>query len=162
MTTIRTAQSSDVMSSVQTLFREYSASLDVEFCRKEVDGELAGLGTDKAPLRIYLAEDGDTLAGCIALKQLESGAGELARLFVRPEFRKKGVGRMLVDHAEREAASLGMPMIVLHTFEGWQAALALYRALGYDEIPPYQEIDFEGIVWLGKALATVERTADHG
>ena len=159
MTTIRTAQSSDIASSVQTLFREYSASLDVEFCRKEVDGELEGLGTDKAPLRIYLAHEGDALAGCIALKRLESGAGELARLFVRPEFRKHGVGRKLVDHAEQEARVMGMPMLVLHTFGGWQAALALYRALDYTEIPPYQEIDFDGIVWLGKPLAPAERAA---
>ena len=159
MTTIRTAQSSDITSSVQTLFREYSASLDVEFCRKEVDGELAGLGTDQAPLRIYLAHEGDALAGCIALKQMESGAGELARLFVRPEYRRQGVARDLVDHAEGEAQRLGMPNMVLHTFGGWQAAIALYRALGYAEVPPYHEIDFEGIVWLGKPLAPEKRAA---
>lgn len=157
MTTIRTAQSSDITSSVQTLFREYSASLDVEFCRKEVNGELAGLGTDKAPLHIYLAHVGDALAGCIALKRLDTGAGELARLFVRPEFRRRGVARDLVAHAENEARALGMPQVVLHTFGGWQAAIALYRALGYAEIPAYHEIDFEGIVWLGKPLAPESR-----
>ncbi len=57
---------------------------------------------------------------------------ELRRMYVAPAARRRGIGRMMLDFAERHVAGLGIPRIDLSTSELQQAALALYRRAGYE------------------------------
>src|SRR6478609_7451539 len=57
---------------------------------------------------------------------------ELTELYVEPAFRRRGLGRALIAHAEQLAHARGATDLVIMTGVGNAAAQALYRAAGYD------------------------------
>jgi putative acetyltransferase len=92
--------------------------------------------------------------GCGALRLLDPETAELKRMYVSPAERGKGLGRRLVAALEAEALALGVRRLVLETGVRQAAALALYRATGFKEIPLYGEycLSPETSVCLGKDL----------
>lgn len=97
--------------------------------------------------------------GCGALRLLDAETAELKRMYVTPEVRGTGLGRRLVAALETEARTLGVRRLVLETGIRQFAALALYRAMGFDPIPLYGEycLSPETSVCLGKDLADEQR-----
>jgi len=88
------------------------------------------------------------------VRLVDAETGELKRMYVSPDVRGKGVGRRLVAALEAEARALGARRLVLETGTRQTAALALYRATGFDPIPLYGEYEQspETSVCLGKDL----------
>jgi putative acetyltransferase len=122
------------------LFLEYAESLGFSLCFQGFDKELAGLPGDYAPPdgRLLLAECEGQLAGCIALHRLGSQVCEMKRLYLRPAFRGKGLGRALAERIITEARQVGYQRMRLDTVEPvMKDAVALYRKLGFNEIAPY-------------------------
>jgi putative acetyltransferase len=74
-------------------------------------------------------------AGCGAVRCIGGKVGELKRMFVRPEYRGRGVASALVSRLEAEAASLGMVRTVLEVATFSADAIAMYAKNGYSEIP---------------------------
>ena len=150
MLTIVKATDFDDVLTVRCLFEEYAASLDVDLCFQGFEKELAGLPGAYAPPqgRLLLGlQDGQT-AGCVALRPLEPGVCEMKRLYVRPDFRSQGVGRVLVDRIIQEARQAGYRHMRLDTLPSMAAALVLYRRLGFREIAPYYKNPVKGTVFL--------------
>ena len=139
MITIRHATTEADIESVRVLFREYEASIGIDLCFQGFAQELAALpGAYALPSgRLLLAEDGATIAGCIALRPFPPDACEMKRLYVRPHSRGTGIGRLLASRLIEEAKAEGYSQMVLDTLSTMQAAIALYRSLGFVEIPPY-------------------------
>src|SRR5262249_51652316 len=81
----------------------------------------------------------DLPVGCGAVRVLDAGIAELKRMYVAPELRGQGVGRVLVDALESEARQLGVRRLVLETGVRQTAAIALYRRAGFTDIPPFGE-----------------------
>ena len=125
---------------IRALFLEYGRSLDFSLCFQQFDQELRGLPGEYAPPhgRLILCEVDDKPAGCMALKKLEERICEMKRLYVRPEFRGDGLGLQLVTHLIGEAREAGYSAIRLDTVAGtMDHAIALYRSIGFRDIPPY-------------------------
>jgi putative acetyltransferase len=77
--------------------------------------------------------------GCGAVRRIDRRTGELKRMYVRPEERGRGVGRLLLDALEAEARALGLGRLVLETGVRQSEAMALYRRTGFSGIPPFGE-----------------------
>src|SRR6185369_18074467 len=99
------ANTQEHIEQVRTLFEEYAAGLGISLCFQNFDQELANLPGDYAPPqgRLLLAREFDQLMGCIALRPLGPTTCEMKRLFVRAEYRDRGLGRVLVEAIIEEA-----------------------------------------------------------
>jgi GNAT superfamily N-acetyltransferase len=130
------AQAAEVM-------REYAATLGIDLCFQNFDTELATLPGDYAAPggQLLLAYVDGRLAGCGALRPLTdvdyANACEMKRLFVRPGFRRFGLGRLLAQALLDEARRAGYSAMLLDTLDEMEAARELYASLGFEEIPPY-------------------------
>src|SRR5262249_22701212 len=102
--TIRVVTSADEMEPVRLLLGEYADSLGFDLCFQDFGQELAGLPGPYGPPSgcLLLATVGDEPAGCVALKQLADGVGEMKRLYVRGRHRGTGLGRTLAEGIIRE------------------------------------------------------------
>jgi putative acetyltransferase len=135
-------QSDSQIEQVRQLFLEYARSLGFSLCFQNFDQELANLPGDYSPPhgRLLLAEFEGELAGCVALHKLENEICEMKRLYLRPQFRGKGLGRALATRIIAEARDLGYSRLRLDTVESaMQDAVAMYLKLGFRKIDPYCE-----------------------
>jgi putative acetyltransferase len=145
----------EALSQVRELFLEYATSLGFSLCFQGFDDELRDLpGMYAEPSgRLLLASEEGTAAGCVGIHALEDSAAEMKRLYVRPAFRGRGLGRMLAVRACEEARSGGYRKIRLDTIAGpMDGAIALYRSLGFREIAPYRKNPIPGALYLEAPL----------
>jgi putative acetyltransferase len=151
---VRPAMSAGDIAEARRLFKEYEASLDVDLRYQGFEQELAGLPGAYAPPwgRLLLAVDDSAPAGCVALRALGDDVAEMKRLYVRPAARGKRVGRLLAEAVIREARLIGYSRMRLDTLPSMKDALALYRALGFEEIAPYYASPVAGTRFMELAL----------
>ncbi|WP_306599953.1 GNAT family N-acetyltransferase [Geothrix sp. 21YS21S-2] len=136
------------------LLQEYAAGLGIDLSFQGYQKELDLLpGAYAAPGgAIFLALSDDRAVGMVALRPLHPGTCELKRLFVRPAFRRSGTGTQLVEAALSGARVRGYAEVVLDTLPAMAGALALYRRLGFQDIPPYYATPIPGTLFLKKGL----------
>ncbi len=145
------AESHTQIAQARELFLEYEQSLGFSLCFQNFDKELAGLPGGYAPPdgRLLLAEYEGQLAGCVALHKLEDSICEMKRLYLRPKFRGKGLGRALADRIIKEARGIGYERMRLDTVEPvMKDAIAMYRKLGFREIAPYCPNPIAGALYM--------------
>jgi GNAT superfamily N-acetyltransferase len=127
----------------RAILREYAQSLAVDLCFQNFEAELAALpGEYAAPAgQLLLAYVGDALAGCGGLRALpesdHANACEMKRLYVRPAFRRFGLGRVLAEALLDEARRAGYSAMLLDTLDEMESARQLYATLGFEEVAPY-------------------------
>jgi GNAT superfamily N-acetyltransferase len=80
-----------------------------------------------------------TPAGCGGVKLFGTAYGELKRMYVRPQFRGLGFGRLLLDHLAGFALAQGVTLLRLETGIYQREAIALYERMGFRRIPPFGE-----------------------
>ena len=150
-TSIVQAESAAQIEQVRELFLEYAKSLGFSLCFQSFDQELASLPGDYAPPegRLLLAEYEDRAAGCVALHKLSLEICEMKRLYLRSEFRGKGLGRVLCERVLSEARAIGYRHLRLDTVEPiMKDAVALYRRIGFREIEPYRTNPIAGALYM--------------
>jgi len=145
------AESEGQIAQARDLFLEYAQSLGFSLCFQNFDKELAGLPGDYAPPegRLLLVEYAGQLAGCVALHKLDSNICEMKRLYLRPQFRGKGLGRALAEKIIADARQIGYQRMRLDTVEPvMRDAVAMYRRLGFNEIPAYRPNPNAGTLYM--------------
>ena len=135
---------------VRELFREFALSLDFDLCFQDFESELANLPGAYAPPtgQLLLATVEGSVAGCVALRDLGDGVAEMKRLWVRPSFRRVGLGRRLATAIVDQARSIGYKCMRLDTIAFMTEAVELYRSMGFDEIEPYRHNPIPGALFL--------------
>lgn len=149
---IRQLNSIDETRQLESLISDY-----VWFLSRDMDDKL-GVSFDAAALlassmnglakvvppegRSFVAEtDGGEAIGMVFLRNSGADAMEIKRLYVRPEGRGTGAGRALVEAAVSEARTSGRKALRLDTTKNLEAAIGLYRSMGFRDCAPYPESD---------------------
>ena len=83
-----------------------------------------------------IREDG-VPAGCGAIKLFSNEYGEIKRMYVRPDFRGRGFGKLMLDHLATHAKRHGIEVLRLETGIHQHAAIRLYEHAGFRRIPPF-------------------------
>jgi len=137
--TLKQAESPAQIAQARELFLEYAKSLGFSLCFQSFDQELARLPGEYAPPagRLLVAESDGELVGCVALRPHTPGVCELKRLYVRPAYRGRGLGRRLLEMLLAEAVAAGYREAVFDTLESMKEALALYRTFAFEPTEPY-------------------------
>lgn len=160
---IRTVSTQADQELARELLREYAETLSDKICVQEFAAELAAMGSMYGPPhgQFWLALGLDQAAlGCVAIRRYAAGDSqiktvELKRLYVRSPARGSGLGRALVLHAIAEARARCCQRLVLDTLPEMQRAQALYRALGFVEVPPPAAVTGPRLMYFELALARV-------
>lgn len=141
---------------VRQVFREYAKWLGVDLSFQDFERELAELPGCYAPPRgrllVARVEPGALLAGTVALRPLAGQSCEMKRLFVRDAYRRRGIGRMLVDAILTEARLIGYQQMRLDTLAHMHEAIALYTQSGFQTIPAYYHNPLPNVVYFERAL----------
>ena len=146
------------LAATRAVFREYAASLDVDRCFQGFEAELAALPGDyAAPAgQLLLALIDGELAGCGAFRPLPdadyANACEMKRLYVRPAFRRFGLGRLLAQRLLDDARRAGYSNMLLDTLDDMESARELYASLGFEDVPPYYYNPIPGAHYLRARL----------
>lgn len=137
---IKRVQTPADVEQARLLFEEYGNTRPGDPALAALASEITSLPGEYAPPggSLLLAMDGETVAGCVAVRTWAAGIAEMKRLFVRPGFRGKRVGYQLALAIIEEARRLGHRCLRLDTIPGMDEAQALYRQLGFHEIPAYR------------------------
>jgi len=132
------------------LFEEYAASLNFDLCFQNFERELASLPGPYAPPEgaLYLANLEELTAGCVGVRNIADDICEMKRLYVRPRFRGRAVGRALAEAAIQAGRRCGYGTMRLDTLSTMTEALTLYRSLGFVTIPAYYANPILGAVYL--------------
>ena len=143
------------LETVRQLFLEYADELQENLCFQSFDAEvkdpLKKYGPPKGAL--FIAYWNEVPAGCIALQPLkEEGVCEMKRLYVKPAFRKYGIGRSLVEQLITESYEMGYTEMRLDTLERLKPAITLYTSLGFEDTQAYNENPLSGVVYMEKKI----------
>jgi ribosomal protein S18 acetylase RimI-like enzyme len=145
------AENKQQIEQARLLFQEYAESLGFSLCFQSSEQELAGLPGDYAPPagRLLVAYADSQPAGCVALHRFHAQAAEMKRLYVRPEFRGRHLGQMLLDRVVAEARVVGYKSIRLDTVPSVMSkAVEMYKSYGFREIAPYRANPIEGALYM--------------
>ena len=130
------------MADIRLLFGEYAGLVAEALCFQNFDEELAALPGAYVPPggALLIARDAaaaNIAAGCVALRRIDAGTGEMKRMYVRESFRGSGLGRKLAIAVIEAARQTHYSRIVLDTLPKLATAITLYRKLGFVETGPY-------------------------
>lgn len=147
----------DAPQSIRELFREYTDSLiaadqsvaailEVQDFEAELEdvGKKYGLPDG----RLYLAYWNGELAGCIGLHKIDGLHCEMKRLYVRPRFRSRHIGSVLVQKIIQDAREAGYRYIQLDTLPFLKDAIKMYRRIGFYEIEKYYDNPMDEAVYM--------------
>ena len=135
---------------VRGLFEEYWQSFGFTPCFQNFAAEVAGLPGSYTPPggRLALALAEGEAAGCVAMRRLDDQRCEAKRLYVRQEFRGRGIGLELLEWLTGEARASGYREMLGDTMPVMQRALAMYDRLGFERTESYAAEPTPGAIYL--------------
>ena len=98
--------------------------------------------------RLFLAIYNKNVAGCVGLRKFENDICEMKRLYVRPDFRRKGIGKALSVAIINAAREIGYSTMRLDTVPWMKEAITLYHSMGFIDILAYRYNPIPGTVYM--------------
>lgn len=142
---------------IKELFKEYTDMLiegDPKFKEylelQNYDAELENLEYKYGHSfgRLYVVYYNETLAGCIGLRKIDNSICELKRLYIKPQFRKNGIGDYLIKKIIADAKEIGYSKMRLDTLPFLTGAERLYRKNGFYDIPCYNNSPMNNSIYM--------------
>ncbi len=99
-----------------------------------------GLSVDKLvaeAVAFFLVRSNGMPAGCGGIKLVGTAYGELKRMYVRPQCRGFGFGKLMIAHLAAYARDHGVLLLRLETGIYQREAIGLYERMGFQRIPPF-------------------------
>lgn len=124
----------DMLIAGDSLFQRY---LDIQHYDKEIKHLKIKYGMPEG--RLYLAYYDGELAGCIGLRKIDEQNCEMKRLYVRPQFRGKQIGKQMVQKIIEDAKEIGYSHMLLDTPPFLDTAICMYKKFGFYEIESYND-----------------------
>lgn len=151
---LRQACTPELVETARGLFLEYANAIGTDLAYQGFAAELAALPAPYVPPHgvLFVASAGRDVAGCVALRPIDDRTGEMKRLYVRQAYRSHGLGERLVKEVVDAARDAGYGELRLDTLPSMASAQALYRRLGFVEIPPYNSAHLPGTRFFALAL----------
>ncbi len=143
---IKFVRTPEEIEQIRNLFREYAASLEFDLEFQDFAEELQTLpGSYARPEgELFLCEEDGVSIGCAALRRIDPDICELKRMYLKPEWRGKGLGKVIAFEVIKHAQELGYKKIRLDTIATMKEAIALYEKIGFKEIAPYRYNPIKG------------------
>ena len=110
--------------------------------KEAVEQDIQGIDKFQPPYgRLMLAVYESKICGVGSLKSINAEIGEIKRMYVDPDFRRIGAGRAILEALLLEAKKAGYKRVRLDSPKFMEAAHALYRSFGFQDIPHYSEVE---------------------
>jgi GNAT superfamily N-acetyltransferase len=140
------------------LIEDYAASLGVDLSFQDFDREIADLPHEYGPPdgAFLLAVEDGLAVGCVGLRLLPGGDGEIKRLYVVPASRGRGIARGLAERILERARQRGYRRLLLDTLPSMREAQSLYQSLGFKPTSPYRFNPVEGTVFMELEISREE------
>jgi putative acetyltransferase len=120
----------------QALIEELEAHLELLYPRASRHGfSVEKLLRER--VTFFVTRDGKLAAGCGGILIVGNEYAEIKRMYVRPSFRGRGLGQLMLDHLVAHALAHGLSVIRLETGIHQQEAIALYERAGFRRIAPF-------------------------
>lgn len=139
MTDYLIAETAEDYRNAAMLFQEYAAWLNIDLGFQHFEEELDALQTMYAKPEggIILCQTTGGMIGCVGIRKINDDTAELKRMYIKPAFQNRGMGKQLLQKAIELACSLHYKSIRLDTLDHMTAAINLYKKFGFCEIPAY-------------------------
>jgi len=146
---------------VRALLEEYLSWLGPLVCSSTLPAEIATLPQPYASPHgalLVARDDAGATLGCVGVRESESDACEVKRLYVRTDARRRGIGRVLVRAAMDQARAMGYREMRLTTVPDEMTGVQiLYESLGFTVADPYrhhggQPVDGVRLIYMSRPL----------
>ena len=144
------AKTKKEFSEAKVLFLEYAKELNVDLCFQGFDKELREIEiqyNDPSGI-LLLLKNKNGFIGCVGLRKINEEISEMKRMYVKKEFRGKGLSKELIKELIRQAKELKYKSIRLDTLPQMKEAIHLYSSFGFKEIQPYRFNPVDGTKYM--------------
>ena len=152
----------DRIEDIRSLFSEYTDMLvsinpefhlylDIQHYDDEKENPSLKYALPEGRLYLDISDDG-IARGCIALRKLFDGKGEVKRLYVRPEYRGNGIATALVERIIEDARDIGYKELYLDTLPELESAVKLYKSFGFEETGQYNDSPVDKTIFMKLSL----------
>ena len=133
----------DMLIENDSSFQKY---LDIQNYSEEMEHLESKSGLPEG--RLYLVYCDEELAGCIGLRKIDNQNCEMKRLYVRPKFRGRKIGNLLVEKIIDDAKKIGYSHMLLDTLPFLKSAIHMYKKYGFYEIESYKDSPMDTSIYM--------------
>jgi putative acetyltransferase len=139
---------------LKALFIEYQNFLAVDLCFQSFEHELLNINEIyKQPKgNIFIVKVESKVIACIAMKPINEAECEMKRLYVKPEYRGLGLGKLLANALIQYATDQGYKLMKLDTLTKLNEAVNLYKSFGFVATSPYVYNPLNEVLYFEKTL----------